>query len=132
MEGSHRRKYASAWPMRSPQTQRARELRENATPAEKLLWSALRGKQLKGRKFRRQCPLGSYFADFACLSERLIVEIDGAQHDAANIAQYDGRRTLWLGRQNYRVLRFRNEEVLGDLPMVIATIRRALENPRFS
>lgn len=66
-----------------PHIERAKWLRRNTTAAEKLLWSALKGKQLKGLKFRRQHPIGNYFADFACLSARLIIELDGVQHESA-------------------------------------------------
>jgi len=115
-----------------PQIIRARELRKNATPAERLLWSALKGKQLRGQKFRRQCPLGDYFADFVCLSGRLIIELDGVQHEQEEHVRYDRRRTMWLRRQSFRVLRFRNNEVSGDLPTVLATIAHALEHPEYS
>lgn len=113
------------------QTQRARILRANATPAERLLWLHLKSKQLKGLKFRRQCPFGSYFADFVCLSARLIVEIDGVQHDEPKAVKYDRVRTIWLRDQNFRVLRFRNEEVKSEMPMVLATIAYAAENPNY-
>ena len=112
-----------------PQIIRARELRRNATYAERVLWSALRGKQLKGLKFRWQCPLGDYFADFVCLSARLIVELDGVQHDDRQHIRYDRGRTMWLRGKNFRVLRFRNDDVRDDLPTVLATIAHAIEYP---
>src|SRR5258708_26569541 len=65
---------------RSPHIERARDLRRNATATERLLWLALKGKQMRGMKFRRQHPIGAYFADFACLSARLIVKLDGERH----------------------------------------------------
>ncbi len=81
----------------------ARVLRRALTDGERLLWSRLRGEQL-GVKFRRQHPLGSYVADFACLAPKLIVELDGSQH--ADQAAYDERRDQFFGAQGFDVLRF--------------------------
>jgi very-short-patch-repair endonuclease len=113
------------------QVQRARILRANATPTERLLWLHLKGKQLKGLKFRRQCPFGTYFADFACLSARLIVELDGEQHEEPKAVKYDRIRTMWLRDQKFRVLRFKNKEVKREMPMVLATIAHAAMNPDY-
>ena len=110
---------------------RARELRRNATPAERILWSELKGKQMMGVKFRRQSPLGNYIADFVCLSARLVIEVDGIQHTEARQARHDRVRTTWLRGQKFRVLRFWNNEVLGDLAMVLTTIAHALANPSY-
>jgi very-short-patch-repair endonuclease len=101
---------------------RARELRKNMTRAEKLLWSALRRKQIDGVRFRRQFPLGNYFADFVCLSARLIVEVDGETHVEPAQKRRDRRRTLWLNGEGFRVLRVCNEEVFGELEIVLAMI----------
>jgi very-short-patch-repair endonuclease len=73
------------------------------TQAEWKVWSRLRGRQLAGYKFRRQVPIGPYFCDFACLSARLVVEIDGAGHEDE---ESDDRRTKYLESQGFRVLRF--------------------------
>ena len=109
--------------------QRARELRNNPTDAERLLWQYLRNRQLKGLKFRRQCPLGSYIAGFACLAARLIVELDGSHHAEPSQARYDRVRTAWLKNQNFRVVRFWNGEVLEEMPMVLETIEREALKP---
>ena len=85
-------------------TDRSRSLRQNQTDAENLLWWHLRDRQLAGHKFKRQFPIGSYFADFACPEKRLIVELDGSQH--VEQLSYDGERALFLESQGYRVLRF--------------------------
>ena len=98
------------------------------TGAEKLLWSELRGKKIEGLRFRRQHPLGSYIADFVCLSVKLIVEVDGETHLEPGRKTYDRRRTVWLNRQGYRVLRFWNEEVSGDLALVLTMIEHEVRS----
>jgi very-short-patch-repair endonuclease len=101
----------------------ARRLRKNSTDAETRLWSRLRRKQLDGFRFRRQVSLGPYVADFVCFEARLIVEADGGQH-AERAA--DAARTAWLERRGYRVLRFWNNDILGNTDGVIQSIRSAL------
>jgi very-short-patch-repair endonuclease len=113
---------------RSPEIIRARELRRNMTSAERILWSHLRKKQIEGVRFRRQFPLGPYFADFVCLSARLIIEVDGASHVEPVQKQYDRRRTLWLGGEGFRVLRVWNDEVFGELGVVLAMIVNELRS----
>jgi very-short-patch-repair endonuclease len=73
------------------------------TDAERALWGRLRKRQVSGFAFRRQFPLGHYIVDFVCLAERLIVELDGGQHIEQQ--EYDTRRTAWLEKQGYRVIR---------------------------
>ncbi|MES9874965.1 MAG: endonuclease domain-containing protein [Candidatus Sedimenticola sp. 6PFRAG7] len=105
-------------------TNRARELRRNQTDAEQLLWRSLKSRQLKGYKFRRQFPVHPYIVDFACLSENLIVELDGGQHTEQ--LDYDEKRTAFLESKGYRVIRFWNNEVLNQLPDVVEEIARQL------
>src|SRR3979411_940381 len=99
---------------------RARRLRRSMTGVELMLWSRLRRQQLEGHRFRRQAPIGPYIADFACFQARLLIEIDGPSHDAR--VQYDGRRTAWLVRRGFRVLRFAADDVLSRLDRVLETI----------
>jgi very-short-patch-repair endonuclease len=106
-------------------TQRARELRSKPTDAERLLWRAIRQSQLNGYKFTRQFPIGPFIVDFCCRYERLVVEIDGGGHDTQR--PYDVSRTEWLARAGYTVLRFWNNEVLGNLEGVIAAISAQLD-----
>ncbi|MET0094265.1 MAG: endonuclease domain-containing protein [Sedimenticola sp.] len=105
-------------------TNRARELRCNQTDAEQLLWKSLKGRQLNGYKFRRQYPIHPYIVDFVCLSEKLIIELDGGQH--AEQVDYDEKRTAFLESKGYRVARFWNNEVLSQLPAVVEMIVRHL------
>ena len=108
-------------------TQFARALRHNQTDTERELWHLLRGRELAGFKFRRQVPLGEFVADFVCLSERLIVELDGGQH--LGRADHDARRTAWLEAHNFRVLRFWKNDVLEQREAVLQTILSSLVTP---
>lgn len=83
------------------------------TPAEQELWDALQNKRLDGLKFRRQHPVGPFILDFWCPACKLVVELDGEVHDGQ--MDYDDARTQQLRDYGYRVIRFRNEEVLNDL-----------------
>jgi very-short-patch-repair endonuclease len=103
---------------------RAKELRNNPTDAERILWRHLRLRQLGGYKFRRQQPLGEFIVDFVCLEKRLVVEVDGGQHSSK--VAYDAQRTKWLERQGFRVLRFWNYEILQNIGAVKEAIWQAL------
>ena len=103
--------------------QAARDLRQNATDAEQALWLQLRAARLGGHKFRRQASIGRYIVDFVCFEVCLIVEVDGGQH--AERHRQDAQRTAWLASQGFRVLRFWNTEVLGDMEAVKEVIARA-------
>jgi very-short-patch-repair endonuclease len=91
--------------------------------AEAILWNELKAKKLAGRKFVRQMPVGSYFADFACRGEKLIVEVDGSQHASSD---YDRRRDEFMRAEGYSVIRFWSGDVLKDLAGVCDTILAAL------
>jgi very-short-patch-repair endonuclease len=102
---------------------RARQLRRDSTEAEKRLLRALRSK-LPPYKWRHQMPIGPYFADFACFSEKLVVELDGGQH--ADAAEYDAARTRFIESNGYRVLRFWNSDVLSNSDGVLEEISLSL------
>ncbi|MEC9432191.1 MAG: endonuclease domain-containing protein, partial [Pseudomonadota bacterium] len=104
---------------------RARALRRDATPAERRLWRELRRAGL-GARFRRQAPLGPYIADFLCLSARLVVELDGGQHNDLAARARDAARDRFMQERGFRVLRFWNAEVFGNLDGVLEAIRLAL------
>jgi len=110
---------------RSPEKiARARELRHGDNQAEATLWSELKAKKLGGYKFVRQMPIGPYFADFACRSHKLIVELDGSQH-AGN--SYDTQRDEFMRGEGFSVLRFWNFDALKSTRSVCETILAALE-----
>ena len=109
-------------------TERARRLRHNRTNAELALWTQLRSRQLNGMKFVWQEPVGPYTVYFICRERRLVIEVDGGQHaDSAAGVLRDG----WLVAHGYRVLRFWNNDVLGNMPGVLHVIAAAVtaENP---
>ncbi|MGH2637880.1 MAG: endonuclease domain-containing protein [Rhabdochlamydiaceae bacterium] len=108
--------------------QLARNLRHVQTDAEAQLWRHLRNRQLGGFKFRRQYWIGNYIVDFVCVEHSLIVEIDGGQHAHEVIASQDQARTAFLEKQGFRVLRFWNNEVLGNTQSVLESILSVLQN----
>jgi very-short-patch-repair endonuclease len=105
----------------------ARNLRNNATPAERVLWQQLRLLKSEGRHFRRQVRLAGYVADFACHYPKLVIELDGGQHGDA--IQYDNQRTSALNAEGYQVLRFWNNDVTEALEGVVDRIRNAVKLP---
>jgi adenine-specific DNA-methyltransferase len=100
----------------------ARDLRARSTLGEQELWSALRRKQLGGRKFRRQQPVGPFVLDFYCPEERLAVEVDGSIHDDAEQARLDAERQSLIESLGVRFVRLSNAVVLNDLPSALRTI----------
>jgi lysyl-tRNA synthetase class 2 len=108
-----------------------REMRSNPTDAERRLWERLRRKQIANARFRRQYPLGRYIVDFVCLPARLIIEVDGGQHDLQ--AEADEVRTQWLESQGHLVVRFWNNDVLsntdGVAERIIDMVRMRLDTP---
>jgi very-short-patch-repair endonuclease len=114
-------------PMRNSTAQRhARQLRNQATDAEKHLWQYLRRRHLASHRFRRQFPIGGYIADFACLEAKLVIELDGGEH--ADRRAYDERRDRRLEAEGFRVLRFWDNQVFQETQAVLEEILRALES----
>ncbi|WP_109807098.1 endonuclease domain-containing protein [Sphingosinithalassobacter portus] len=109
-------------------TAQARELRNSATEAEKLLWARLRRSQLGGLKFSRQMPVAGFVADFMCRSEKLVVELDGSQH--FDNAKSDAERTRRIEAQGFRVIRFWNSDVMTNMDGVLEAILAAAEKRR--
>jgi very-short-patch-repair endonuclease len=103
--------------------ERARELRRNMTPAEKILWENLRHNRLHGLQFRRQQIIDSYIVDFYCHAKALVIEVDGDIHDLQK--DYDLEREKHLIARGFRVLRATNDEVKEDLSSVMKKIAEA-------
>ncbi|MDQ3014567.1 MAG: DUF559 domain-containing protein [bacterium] len=106
--------------------ERRRDLRNNATLQESVLWKYLRTKKL-GLKFLRQHSIGSYIVDFYCPHKRLIIEIDGSQHGENE--EYDLERTCYLEAQGFKVVRFWNSEIDFDVTKVIKIIQECINLP---
>ena len=105
-------------------TKRARSLRCDMTDAERMLWRALRGKQLNGHRIRRQHPIGQYIADFACIEQQIVIELDGGQHQEQ--LAHDEQRSAYLRAHGWRILRFWNNEVLSNSDGVLSVIAENL------
>ena len=101
---------------------RARELRQSSPDAELQMWAQLRDRRLADFKFRRQHPIGRYFADFACIGARLVVELDGGQHFEPDAMAADARRTAHLNAHGFHVMRFTDREALTEAPEVLQAI----------
>jgi very-short-patch-repair endonuclease len=105
---------------------RVREMRHEPTEAEARLWSQLRAHRANGIHFRRQHPIGPYIVDFCAVQPKLIIEVDGSGH--LEQEEYDHQRTEFLEMNGYRVLRFWNNEVMGDVETVMGVILDALNS----
>ncbi len=104
----------------------AKQLRSNMTDVETKLWQQLRARRFEDFKFRRQVPIGQYIVDFICYEKRLIIELDGSQHEGST---YDMKRDAWLRSQDFRVLRFWNNDVNAALDGTLMAIHDALGLP---
>ena len=101
-------------------TRLARKLRAHQTDAETVLWDRIRNRQIDGHKFARQVPIGGYICDFVCRERQIVVEVDGGQH---NESAADAVRDQYLTEEGYRVLRFWNNDVLGNVEGVLIAIQ---------
>ena len=115
-----------------PRVPRARRLRRDMTDAERKLWWHLRRLPIDHSHFRRQATIGPYFADFACHERRLIIEVDGAQHNEPENVARDAERSVYLRSQSYRILRFWNNDVLKNIDSVMEAILVAIHQSEAS
>ena len=106
---------------------KAKFLRKDMTLAEEILWKNLKNRKLDGLKFRRQHPLDIFIADFYCHEKKLVIEVDGNVHDIPERKEYDDGRSYLLEEKGIRIIRFRNEEVINDIKMVINKIKEAIQ-----
>lgn len=101
---------------------RAQELRSNMTDAEIILWSKLKGRQIKNAQFYRQKPIGNYIADFYCAKYKIVIELDGSQHYTDEGLEYDSERDTYLKFMGLKVLRFTNIQIMKELNSVLEVI----------
>jgi|SRR5579885_2070104 len=111
-----------------PLKARRKELRNNPTPAEAILWKHLQGRRLLGKKFRRQFGISRYILDFFCVDCGIAIELDGAPHFQELRAEYEGRRSAFLAGLGIEVIRFENRIVHENIEAVLETIREAIRN----
>jgi len=97
------------------------------TAAECVLWQSLKGRQLVGKKFRRQMSIGRYIVDFYCPEARLVIELDGERHFSITMDDYEAERTKYLEQEGLKVIRFENKELYDNLGRVMETIKQALQ-----
>jgi very-short-patch-repair endonuclease len=104
----------------------AKSLRKKATDAEKVLWYHLSSRNIEGAKFRRSQQIGNYIVDFVCFEKKLIIEVDGGQHNEPQNKAKDEERTRVLKKKHYTVLRYWDNDVLQNTDGVLENIRQAL------
>jgi very-short-patch-repair endonuclease len=107
----------------------AKAQRRGQTTIERLVWRELRAKRFHGLKFKRQVPIGPFIADFACFEARLIVEVDGPDHDKPSRRERDRQRDVWFQEQGFAVFRMTGEQVIGGLDAALARLRLTLKVP---
>ena len=105
-----------------------RNLRNNSTSAEAILWLKIKNSQLDGRKFRRQHSVGYYILDFYCPKEKLCIELDGAGHFTEEGLAYDKERTDYINTLKIKVIRFENKEVFENMESVLEQIKKHFTN----
>jgi very-short-patch-repair endonuclease len=118
-ERLHNRKYLEKY---------RKELRNNMTFSEARLWSCLKNKQLKGRRFRRQHSIGNYIVDFFCFSEKLAIEVDGTAHDNPTSEQLDIRKDQFLKENSFKVIRIPAIDIRDNLEEVLEEITKTFED----
>jgi very-short-patch-repair endonuclease len=109
-------------------TQLPRALRKRQSDAEEKLWFNLRNRHLVGFKFRRQHRIGHYVVDLVCLEKKIVIEVDGGQHNESPTNIQDKQRTLWLEKEGYKVIRFWNNDVLTNTEGVLETVIKLLND----
>ncbi len=105
-----------------------KELRQNLTPAEAILWTHLKSRQLNGKRFTKQHSINNYIVDFYCASEKLIIELDGEVHNNPSAQEYDKMRSKHLEAFGHTVIRFENKMIFDVLPSVLNEIRSYFKN----
>lgn len=107
--------------------EKARYLRNNQTPQERKLWTIIRNRQFFGYRFLRQYCIGSYIVDFICREKKIIIEIDGGQHNQPSDIEYDIQRTEYLNSKGYKVIRFWNNDIDKNIEGVYKRLKQVFE-----
>ena len=105
----------------------ARNLRKNSTIQERRLWNLLKNRQFHNLKFKRQQPIGDYIVDFICKEAKIIIEIDGGQHNEPENIEYDKTRTEYLNNLGYKVVRFWNNEIYENIEGVVLRLKEEID-----
>ncbi len=105
---------------------KAKEMRNRPTEAEKMLWNVLSNKGIDNYKFRRQHIIGEYIVDFVCLEKRLVIEVDGSIHNQPEQIEHDKKRTEWLESKGFRIVRYSNRQIVNDILNSAESIRKEL------
>ncbi len=106
----------------SNNSKKAKSLRKNMTEEEGILWSKIRNKQIGNIKFRIQEPIGNYIVDFVSFEKKLIIEIDGGQHNTSKNIEYDTKRTEYLKEMGFDIIGFWNKDIRNNVEGVITHI----------
>ena len=106
----------------------ARNLRKNSTIQERRLWNLLKNRQFHNLKFKRQQPIGDYIVDFICKEAKIIIEVDGGQHNEPENIEYDKTRTEYLNNLGYKVVRFWNNEIYENIEGEVLRLKEEI-NP---
>ena len=109
------------------QIEKSRQLRKNMTSQERKLWSIIRERRFFGYRFRRQFPIGSYIVDFVCREKRIIIEIDGGQHNEIQNIEYDNKRTEFLKSEGFQVIRFWNYDVDNNMDGIYERLKEVFK-----
>lgn len=105
---------------------RAKSLRRDLTKAEKIMWSLLQDFNAQGASFRREAPIGFYIADFALLSKRLVIEVDGDSHETEIGQKHDATRDEFLSGEGFQILRFDNAQIIENSEYVFLEIQKRI------
>ena len=106
-----------------PNTEKAKILRKNLTSQEQKIWNFLRTRTFYGLQFRRQYPIGNYIVDFICREKKLIIEIDGGQHNETKNCTYDNLRTKFLESLGFRVIRYWNSDIDNNIEGIFQDLK---------
>lgn len=109
------------------QKENARYLRKNMTSQERKVWDVIRNRQFYGYRFLRQYVIGVYIVDFICREKKLIIEIDGGQHNEPKNLEYDKQRSLYLESKGYRIIHFWNNEIDNNLTGVYQQLQKEFD-----